>query len=188
LAQSYLKFAIVVILKTANSPNWSRQFAKVSLLWHNTAMIRLATINDVRAVQELCGELFADPTSQSDKYVDNTWPTDERGRKYFEHGVATSTLWVAELDNVLVGYLIAEFPETWEWRPIKRAALDSFYVKPAYRSQGIGKPLTSVFFAWAKSKSADIAIVSVYADNERGKQFYQREGFKPYAIDMEFEL
>lgn len=149
---------------------------------------RLAADEDLSAIQELSYQLFEDPTSSADKYSDHAWAHDERGRAFFVQTMTNEALWVAENDGRLVGYLAGGVRDFTDWRPIKRAELFSFYVAPAYRSQGVGKQLTELFFDWAKKQDADTAVVSAYADNERAIKFYRSVGFKDESLELEIDL
>lgn len=149
---------------------------------------RQASNEDIPSVQELSYQLFKDQTSSSDKYSDSAWAHDERGRTFFEHTLAQGILVVAEEQGKLVGYLAGGMAEFTDWRPIKRAELMSFYVDPNYRSQGVGRHLTEMFFKWAREQGVDTAMVSAYADNARGIQFYKSMGFKAESLELEIDL
>ena len=70
---------------------------------------------------------------------------------------------------------VTERFSTWRVRPF--LYLDDFYVRPAWRSRGVGQAL----FAEVKRRAAAINCVridlDVYGGNERAYRFYLREGF-----------
>jgi diamine N-acetyltransferase len=153
-------------------------------------VIRSATEADIPAVQQLSKALFEDSTSASDKFSDHSWSTSDAGYKAFKDSITNpdEAVWLAVDGDRAVGFLCAGPPEPVEWRPIKRVELLTLYVVPEYRSHGVGHQLCQQFLAWAREQKVTTAMVSAYADNERGIAFYKSLGFKPESLELEIEL
>jgi len=63
----------------------------------------------------------------------------------------------------------------------KHAEPDNVFIKEAYRSQGVGELLLNWFFDYAKKMECEGAEVNFYVANEKGKKFWESQGFQPLA-------
>ena len=85
---------------------------------------------------------------------------------------SNNELLVAEIDNKLVGYLLAEYDKQY-------LHIMSFGIYPEYRRCGIGSKLINELVTIAKSKEEIYAIsLNVHADNNGGINFYEKYGFQ----------
>lgn len=153
--------------------------------------IRRATIKDLPAIQDLGLGLFRDPSGATEKHADHKWAHDERGIKYYtEHIKDPNKLClVAEgKDSSVIGYLTGGPNSLVDWRPIVTYELESFYVSPKYRSNGVGTEMVEKFAHWAKGKGAVTIRVSAYSANQKGIEFYKKVGFVPESLTLEREL
>jgi len=78
----------------------------------------------------------------------------------------------------VVGYCISS---------IKREGMgeiDSIFVEPDYRRNGIGDNLINSALQWLKSKATKKIIVQVLVGNEEAHPFYNRHGFFPRTTVM----
>lgn len=152
--------------------------------------IRKATIKDLSAIQDLGLGLFRDPSGATEKHADHKWARDERGEKYYAAHIKdpNKLCLVAETDGEVVGYLTGEPNPPVDWRPITTYELESFFVKPEYRSQGAGAEMVKQFAQWAKGNGAVTVRVSAYSANKRGIEFYKKVGFVPESQTLEKEL
>ena len=84
-----------------------------------------------------------------------------------------------EVDDTLLGYMVLGFGFSLEFHG-RDCLIDEFYVRPEYRSQGVGAK--AVEFAFAICRDLGIAAVHLEADyiNVRGHEFYKRLGFKDH--------
>ncbi|WP_205862083.1 GNAT family N-acetyltransferase [Planosporangium thailandense] len=151
--------------------------------------IRTATRRDLDEVVELSAELFAEDAGQRDPYTDLGWPRRE-GHEYFGGLLTgpTTRCWLAEVDGKVAGSLIGRIKRETTVRPARVAELESMYVRPEYRSAGVGAALVAEFMAWARGRGAKLAAVTAYAANERALAFYARNGFTPQSVQLEQEL
>jgi GNAT superfamily N-acetyltransferase len=148
--------------------------------------IRPAAGADLDAVVELATDLFAEDAGQRDPYTDLDWPKRE-GHPYYSRIIQDSatSCFLAEVDGVLAGQLVARIKRESSLRPVRVAELESMFVRPEYRSQGVGAALVAEFFGWARKQRAERAAVTAFAGNDRAVQFYERNGFEPRSLSFE---
>jgi ribosomal protein S18 acetylase RimI-like enzyme len=147
--------------------------------------IRKASIKDWTAIKALNQQLFF-----NDKTYDNTldvsWP--DKNEKYFKdriRGKKTITF-VAELNNQIVGYLIASIKKAEAYRTIKKLAeLENMFVIQKYRGQGIGSELINYFFKWAHKERIERVQVIASSSNLKAIALYRKKGFQDYTVTLE---
>jgi ribosomal protein S18 acetylase RimI-like enzyme len=151
--------------------------------------IRPATRRDLDDVVALAVQLFAEDAGQRDPYTDLDWPRRE-GHEYFGglFGGPSTRCLLAEADGVIAGSLVARINRESRVRPVRVAELESMYVRPEYRSAGVGSALVAEFFEWARGRGAQRASVTAYAANDRALAFYARNGFTPKSVQLELGL
>ena len=66
----------------------------------------------------------------------------------------------------------------------KHVEPDNVFVEPDYRSDGVGELMMNWLFNYAKSIDCIGAEVNCYAHNEKGKKFWERQGFEPLGYHM----
>lgn len=81
--------------------------------------------------------------------------------------------------DVLVGYCVSSVDKA------LTGEIDSIFVDPKYRGQGIGKALMQKALAWLNGKGAKKNIVSVAVGNEQAYGFYAQFGFLPRRTMLE---
>ncbi len=151
--------------------------------------IRTAAKADLDEVVALSIALFAEDAGQRDLYTDLGWPERE-GREYFGGLLSgpSTRCWLAEVDGTICGSLVGRINRDSTVRPVRVAELESMYVRPEYRSAGVGAALVAEFFEWARSRGAQRAAVTAYAANDRAIAFYERNGFQPRSVHLEVGL
>lgn len=152
-------------------------------------LIRKATENDLEEVLEMADQLTA-AGFPYDREVDLKSAHTPEGRMYYQEKIlsASNTCFIAEINREIIGFALAEKKEVPPFRTVKVAELNELFVKDQYRNKGIGKMLIDYFLNWAKKSGADKGTVSVYFMNERGIEFYKREGFIPFEMILEIPL
>jgi GNAT superfamily N-acetyltransferase len=151
--------------------------------------IRTAGRRDLDDVVALSVELFAEDAGQYDPHTDLDWPGRE-GHEYFGGLLTgpTTRCWLAEVDGAVAGSLIGRIKRESTLRRVRVAELESMYVRPEYRSTGVGSALVAEFFEWARGRGAKVAAVTAYAANDRGLEFYGRNGFVAHSVQLETPL
>ncbi|GAA1812224.1 GNAT family N-acetyltransferase [Planosporangium flavigriseum] len=151
--------------------------------------IRTAGRRDLDDVVALAAELFAEDAGQRDPHTDLDWPR-RAGHEYYG-GLLTGPItrcWLAEVDGTTVGYLLGRIKRECTVRPVRVAELECMYVRPEYRSAGVGAALVAEFVEWARGRGAKVAAVTAYAANDRALAFYARSGFTPSTVHLEVDL
>jgi GNAT superfamily N-acetyltransferase len=115
-----------------------------------------------------------------------TSPGAERVMRRFLADLTSSShtfLFVAEYDGLTIGFVSGELRES---SPVFRsktwASVDDVFVEPDYRNLGVGGALLESVKAWAKERNADGVSLQVAAANERGRNFYEKLGFREVSV------
>lgn len=94
-----------------------------------------------------------------------------------------SFLFVAVLDEETIGFVSGELREgSPTFHPKTWASVDDVYVVPEYRSLGVGRALLQNVESWAQEKSASGISLQVAAANTRGREFYEKLGFREVSV------
>ena len=117
------------------------------------------------------------------------WPR-EGGNEHFSRLVsgAHSVCLLAEMDGETVGYLVGYAMDATNLRPVKRAELESMFVREEFRGQGVGAALANEFMNWSKKEGAQRISVTAYAANEKAIEFYKGLGFEPRNLSLELGI
>lgn len=118
-------------------------------------------------------------------------PADEMWTKArFDDAVMQRQLFVAKLDNHVVGYVLVRIREYQMPGHIKRKILfiDEICVDEVFRNQGIGTQIVIEVRAIAKAFGCKEIRLGVYPQNNTALSFYQKCGFHIRSIDMEMKL
>lgn len=152
-------------------------------------LIRKAKENDLEKIVEMADQLSV-ADFHYDKEIDQEWAHTPEGKKYYLEKVlrVSNACFLAEINQEIVGFALAEKKEVPPFRTVKVVELEELFVKDQYRNKGIGKMLIDYFLNWAKNSGFDKAAVNVYFMNEKGIEFYKREGFVPYDMTLEIPL
>ncbi|NMC35552.1 GNAT family N-acetyltransferase [Candidatus Beckwithbacteria bacterium] len=154
--------------------------------------IRFAKPSDWQVIQKLNDEVMKD-NAQYDPHLKTNYAYSKIGEKYYKDIVSNQEFccFIAELDSIPVGYLVAEdmsldYKCDYKTRPI--AEIYDMGVTSKYRSQGVGSQLIADFKNWCKEKGIELWRVNVYVQNERARKFYEKHGLKPLDISFEGEV
>jgi GNAT superfamily N-acetyltransferase len=80
--------------------------------------------------------------------------------------------WVCEIDNVVVGFSIADLQDHNIW---------ALFVMPEYEGQGIGRALHDMMLHWYFEQTRDTVWLST-APQSRAERFYRAAGWKENGI------
>ncbi|MFH1207273.1 MAG: GNAT family N-acetyltransferase [Patescibacteria group bacterium] len=96
---------------------------------------------------------------------------------------------VALARHRIVGFLIGTvMRRSAVRRQAKSSRLVFLYVRPRYRSKGIGTQLGRVFNQWCRRRGISRMSIKVSAKNRRAVHLYRRMGYKEYEIILEKKL
>ncbi len=155
----------------------------------NGVRVRKAVLDDLMDIQHLNHDLFIHDNDFNHD-LNLNWP-HTGGEQYFRDYINRPEQFlsiVAVENNQVVGYLNARIQETDAVYIGRRAEVENMCVREAVRSKGVGTLLMSEFKQWAKEKGASRLMVEAFSANERAIRFYEKNGFKPYALIMSQEL
>jgi ribosomal protein S18 acetylase RimI-like enzyme len=152
-------------------------------------VVRFAALSDVPAIVELSDGLFHEDAAQRDPLVNLDW-AKQYGAEYFAGMVSGdhSACFVVTVSGDIVGYLAARTEAPGAYRPVMTAELESIFVKAPYRDRQVGARLVQAFMDWARESGAQRMIVTAYAANQRAIAFYQRAGFAPQSLTLEYRI
>lgn len=139
-------------------------------------VIRKATLEDLRQVQDLNYKLFDFEYKNFDSSLNMGWTFSEEGEKYFRKVIEKGTVWLAVDDDKIIGYL-AGIMKSYNSINAKSAELDNFYIEEKYRRLGIGKRLVNEYKEYCKNKGVYTIYVTANAKNKNARSFYQASGF-----------
>jgi GNAT superfamily N-acetyltransferase len=147
--------------------------------------IRTATPADAVVVARLNAGLFEEDSARHDPAMDQGWPARE-GARYFAELLGTDRAagWLALDADTPIGYAAGRLAGPVAVRPVVRADLESIFVVPDRRRDGVGAALVAEFARWAQARGVAELSVTAYAANERAVGFYARHGFVPRSVVM----
>lgn len=97
----------------------------------------------------------------------------------------TSTnVFVAEIDQMLVGYAVVSFDRTCPEPTQSKAELATLYVQAPFLSKGVGTSLLMQTEAWTKERGAGPLWLTVNAKNQRAIGFYQQRGYTKIGVSF----
>ena len=64
----------------------------------------------------------------------------------------------------------------------KHVEPDNVFIKKEYRSKGVGQLMIDFLFQYAKEIGCEGTEVNCYVTNEKGRKFWERQGYEPLAV------
>lgn len=152
-------------------------------------IIRKATVNDIKAINDLFCELDTEAIRSQPEHFQR----GERTSEYLSEIIRddNSDFLLAVSDDEIVGFSLLFEKETKGLSllvPCKYAYLQDFIVIEKYRNKGIGSKLLIESKQWAKDHSMEYLRLSVLPDNKDGQRFYVRHGLTEQMITMECSI
>jgi GNAT superfamily N-acetyltransferase len=93
---------------------------------------------------------------------------------------AAGSVWVAESQTALTGYLIVVLVMSLEHQGLM-GEIDEFFVNPEVRSQGVGERLLAAAEAWLVRRGGVRLQLQLGVSNLRARAFYERHGYAARA-------
>lgn len=153
--------------------------------------IRKAVLDDLKTVQSLSINLSEKEADEFDPTLEPGWNRSEEAVTYLEEKIVgeESMALVAETEDKTVGYIVASIKDAEVYRKMdKIAEIESMYILPEYRSNGIGSEFVQKFFTWAEDRDVDRLRVEATSQNTDGISFYRENGFEDYSLTLEKNL
>jgi ribosomal protein S18 acetylase RimI-like enzyme len=88
-------------------------------------------------------------------------------------------------DDGLVGFVMFDVESPTLGQDVTRGVVRNLYVAPGHREQGIGARLLDAAEAELAAAGADVVALEALADNEAGRRFYERRGYRPHRVELE---
>ena len=151
-------------------------------------LIRKANLEDLNAIQELNNNLFELEFNNFDDTLKVGWPFEKEGKEYFENMLNSEIVFVAEVEEKIVGYLAGSICEEVSYITETFAELDNMCIDDNYRRYGIGTLLMDEFKKHCKEKNMQNIKVTASAKNSRAIQFYMKNGFEDYNITLKYKV
>ena len=111
-----------------------------------------------------------------------TFSFDKRSAPWLRLTEENFHLLVAETkDSTLVGYCVSTIDAN------QKGEIDSLFVTPAFRQQGIGRALVEESMRWLQRNQCKPICLTVSHGHESVLAFYQQLGFYPRSTTLEFK-
>ena len=133
-------------------------------------IIRKAKLEDLTFIQELNNNLFDLEVNNFDDTLKLGWPFEKEGKEYFEYMIKNEIVFVAELEEKVVGYLAGSICEQISYITEKFAELDNMCINEEYRRFGIGTLLMNEFKKYCKENNIQNIKVTASAKNSKAIQ------------------
>ena len=102
-----------------------------------------------------------------------------------------SAIWVAELQNELVGLLTAEIRTAPAYAIFVQRSwvlIEDLVVRAAHRRRGIGRALMETAHSWAVQRGASDVQLTVWEFNDGARAFYEALGYRTVSRSMSYTL
>ena len=118
------------------------------------------------------------------KYTAFTNPfTEEQERAFIEGLCERSAMFVAEVNNEIVGIQVIEPDGLARYiDSMRHIATIGTWIQVNFRGHKIGRSLTEACFTFAQAKNFEKICIQVIADNSRALRFYANLGFEKIGI------
>jgi ribosomal protein S18 acetylase RimI-like enzyme len=149
--------------------------------------IRRATVEDLDAVMAIVGETVEDMAAYGNDQWDTTYPNDAR----FLQDIANETLFVAEDNGVVLGFMTVDQDEPDGYRGLPWRSdepclvVHRFAVARRSRNQGVATFLEAAVCRMAQERQIGLIKVDTHSSNTGMQSFLQKKGYLPVG-EMEF--
>ena len=151
-------------------------------------IIRKAGLEDLISIQKLNDNLFYLEFNNFDDTLKREWALEKEGQEYFEDMIKNEIVFVAQIEDKIVGYLAGSICEEISYITESFAELDNMCIDDEYRRFGIGTLLMDEFKKYCKEKNMQNIKVTASAKNSRAIQFYMKNGFEDYNVTLKFKI
>ena len=151
-------------------------------------VVREARLEDLESIEKLNNNLFELEYNNFDDTLKVGWPFQKEGKEYFEYMIKNEIIFVAEVEEKIVGYLAGSICKEVSYITETFAELDNMYINEEYRRFGIGTLLINEFKKYCKEKNIQNIKVTASAKNSTAIQFYMKNGFEDYNITLKYKI
>ncbi len=154
----------------------------------NNLLIKKATLEDLKTIQNLNNQLFELEKENYDSTLVSNWPLTNEGKLYFEDLINNHYVIVAILNNEIVGYLAGAINEKGSYEEIQYGEINNMLVKDECRGYGIGKMLINNFKDYCRENNIYNVKVEASAKNKNAINFYKKNGFEEFNITLTMSI
>lgn len=131
---------------------------------------QLATSDEITTVLEMMQDFFAIDAYPFEKEVTKSNLIE------FVNDQQLGRLWLITLQTETIGYLVMTFGFSFEYGG-KNAFIDEFFLKEAYRNQGIGKKVLTFLDKQAVNLTINTLHMEVERHNVKANALYRKMGY-----------
>ena len=154
----------------------------------DNVLIKKATLEDLKTIQNLNNELFKLEKENYDSTLVSNWPLTNEGKLYFEDLINNQYVIVAILNDEIVGYLAGTINEKGSYEEIQYGEINNMLVKDECRGYGIGKMLINNFKDYCRENNIYNVKVEASAKNENAINFYKKNGFEEFNTTLTMNI
>ena len=157
----------------------------------NRLIIRKGKIEDLNSLINLRKEHFKYEIEVLDnKLLDKKWLSTDDCRDDFKYFILDekAVIYVAEVDDIIVGYICGELDNKRKWYKEKVATLTNIFIKEKFRRKYIGKYLLEYFKEFVKDNGYSKIEVTTMINNDIAIEFYEEYNFKKINIKLSLEV
>ena len=143
-------------------------------------VLKKATIGDLEAVQILNQKLFKREFEKYNKLLNIEWTFAEKGTNYFQQLIENDFVYVAKIEENIIGYLAGCIHNKNECFTEQFAEIENMYIENEYRRLGVGTKLVEEFKSYCKENNIKYIKVSAWNDNIKAINFYKNNEFLEY--------
>ena len=152
-------------------------------------IVKLATKDDVNAINRLFTEFYAYNATQQPKY----YVAFEENGKYPNTVIDSQNgdIIVALVNDEIVGFIHLEEDKTMPYPSVvahRFACIVDFIVTEQHRRTGIGHMLLEEAKTWARLRQLEYLELMALENNDFGRRFYEREKFLAVSQTMRLDI
>ena len=151
-------------------------------------IIKKATIENLNEIQELNNQLFELEYNNFDSSLKVGWPFEKEGTEYFSDMLNNQVVFIALVDNSIVGYLAGSINVESSYVTKSLAELDNMFILENYRKYGIGTKLVNEFKKYCLNIGIQEIKVTASARNSNAINFYKKNGFENFEVTFKMIL
>lgn len=150
--------------------------------------VKKASIEDLRAIQELNNELFKLEYNNYDPSLKVGWAFEKEGTDYFTKMITDEVVFVGKDSNKVIGYLAGSIHVEGSYVIKTLAEIENLYVAEEYRRSGLGARLINEFKKYCMDFRIEEIKVTASAKNSNAIKFYKKNGFEDFECTFKIKL
>lgn len=146
----------------------------------DNVILEKVTDKDLEYIQQLNRKLFVREFEKYNKLLNIDWTFGEKGTEYFKKLIQDEFIYVAKINNIIIGYLAGSIHNVNDCFTEKFAEIENMYIENQYRRLKIGSKLIAKFKEWCRENKVDYIKVSAWSQNIEAISFYKNNDFIDY--------